>query len=546
MNLDGRPRAGDLLAPNVDGAVVVAAMLDRRLVSLATPVDDPRRLAAVTVATWEGRRIFRASVCLLLLEAARRLAPGAVVRVGPRRNEAQLVLCQPGLDLEALASEMRSLSHAPSCIRELLLPITEARSRLAAQGWDDAAMLLDIRRERLVPLVACGETVALDLGPFVVDAQRLEGFSLRPHEGGLLLDFGHSIRPHTAVLTSMMPAIDLRKLTVRATRSRMTEELTTWRSTSGVASVGAFARACVRGELEDIIRLSEGFHEKHVGRIADAIVAREGVHVVAIAGPSASGKSTFIRRLSVQLEVNGLRPVHLSLDDYYVDRSRTPRDGTGAYDFESLGAIDHDLLRDHVQRLLGGEQVRGASYDFVAGLCRPEGGPNLALGPGTILLLEGLHALAPRLLAPLLRDAPVFRIFVHPATALPCDRLTSILPEDLRLLRRIVRDRHVRGNTATESIQRWPSVRRGEEQHVFSCLPEADVVFDSSLVYEVAALRVYADRYLLEVDPSDAAFATATRLRQLLDLFVPIYPEHVPPTSILREFIGGSSFDVDR
>jgi uridine kinase len=497
----------------------------------------------VTVATWEGRRIFRASVGLLLLEAARRLWPGAVVRLGPRRNEAQLVLC-PAADPVALAREMQALVDAGTPLTEEVVTIGEARARLLAQGWTDAAALLAICRVHVVDLAVCGSTVALGGTPLVHDGRLLDGFALHPHEGGMLLDFGRTIRPHAAVLTSALPAIDPTRLRARATQAQMSRELDAWLGSSGVQGVGAFNAACVGGQVEEIVRITEGFHEKHVGRIADAIVARTGNRVVAIAGPSASGKTTFIQRLSVQLEVDGRRPVHLSLDDYYVDRARTPRDGSGAYDFESIEAIDRPLLEDHVRRLLCGERVQTARYDFTTGLCHPTGGAELTLTAKDVLLLEGLHALSPDLLPALFRDEPTFRIFVHPATALPIDRLNAVLPEDLRLLRRIVRDRHFRGYSAKETIQRWPSVRRGEEAHVFSCLPEADVVFDSSLVYEIAALRVYADRYLLEVDPSDAAYATATRLRQLIDLFVPLYPDHVPPTSILREFIGGSSFDV--
>jgi uridine kinase len=308
-----------------------------------------------------------------------------------------------------------------------------------------------------------------------------------------------------------------------------------------ITSVGRFNESCVDGRVDELVRVSEGFHEKNIGRVADAIADRR-LRVVAIAGPSSSGKTTFIRRLKVQLEVNGIVPVHLSLDDYYVDREKTPRDVTGELDFESVEALDLPLLRSNISRLVAGERVRLARYDFPTGKSLPEGGDEIALAPENVLLVEGLHALNPSVGGSLPRDT-AFRVFVHPATALPLDRLSAVLPDDVRLLRRIVRDRHGRGYTARDTIARWPSVRRGEERHVFPFAAEADFVFDTSLVYEIAVMRVFAERYLLEVPHDDPAFVTAHRLRQLIDRFVPIYSDHVPRTSILREFIGGG-FDV--
>jgi uridine kinase len=234
--------------------------------------------------------------------------------------------------------------------------------------------------------------------------------------------------------------------------------------------------------------------------------------------------------------------VWLSLDDYYVGRERTVRDAAGDYDFEALEAIDLALLQDHVRRLLAGERVHTARYDFRSGRSAPEGGPALELRRGDVLLLEGIHGLNPRLLGGVVSRDALYRVFIHPATTLPFDRLSRVSATDLRLLRRIVRDRHSRGYRAADNILRWPSVQRGERTHIFPFQHEADAVFDSSLVYEPAVLKVYAERYLLEVPPDHPAYATAYRLRLLVDRFVSIYPDHVPPTSILREFIGGTGF----
>jgi uridine kinase len=212
-------------------------------------------------------------------------------------------------------------------------------------------------------------------------------------------------------------------------------------------------------------------------------------------------------------------------------------------DFESLAALDLDLLRDHLTRLLAGEAVKTARYDFISGRSLKDGGPELRLGKGSVMLMEGIHGLNPLLLAGVAEGDSVFRVFVHPATTLPFDRLTRMEPSDVRLLRRIVRDRRHRGYSAADNILRWPSVQRGEELHIYPFQSFADAVFDTSLVYEVSVLKVYADRYLLEVPNEHEAFSTAYRLRHLLDRFVTIYPDHIPPTSILREFVGGSGFE---
>jgi uridine kinase len=293
-----------------------------------------------------------------------------------------------------------------------------------------------------------------------------------------------------------------------------------------------------------LLRVAEGFHEKKISRIADTIAAsRERLRLIAIAGPSSSGKTTFIKRLTVQLQINGLNPMGLSLDDYYTDREKTAKDADGQYDFEALEALDLQLLQDHVRRLLAGETVKMAKYDFKTGKSHPNGGAELSLKPGDLLLMEGIHGLNPGLLGTIPRADQLFRVFVHPATSLPFDRLSRVSPTDLRLLRRIVRDRHGRGYSAADNIARWPSVLAGERKHIFPFHGEADVVFDTALIYEPSVLKVYAERYLLEVPADHPSFATAFRLRHLVDRFVAIYPDHVPPTSLIREFIGGSGFE---
>lgn len=546
---------GSLLPLEENGALVVAALLDKKAIPLARPIVSDGVIEPLTTATWEGRRIFRRSVGLLFLEAARTVLPEVVFSLGERRGPVQLVATSSPVSVEQasrIEQQMRTLAGSGISLREEIWGPEEVRARLEEQGWHDAAALVPFYREDAVSIVACGGTVALGLGPVVPKASTLTGFTVSPRGVGLELGFGRALSEHappghrTSMFPSTLPPTVAQPAALHPPTDPfvMVRELGAWLRGMSVTSVGRFDAACVAGQVAEIIRVSEGFHEKHVGRIADAIASDRRIRVVAIAGPSSSGKTTFIKRLKVQLEVDGIVPVHLSLDDYYVDRERTPRDASGEWDFESVDALDRALFGDQVSRLLAGKNVQVARYDFVTGKSMPSGGASMTLGERSVLLVEGLHALNPAVLEPACGQARAFTVFVHPATALPFDRLSAVLPEDIRLLRRIVRDRHQRGYAAAESIARWPSVRRGEEKHVLPWVDHADAVFDSSLVYEPAVLRVYAERYLLEVPQSHPSYVTAHRLRQLVDRFVPIHADHVPATSLLREFVGGSGFDL--
>ncbi len=535
-------RLRDILPARHDGALVVAGLLNSRPASLHTPVYTDSAVAPLTMAHWEGRQVYAQSVGLLLLEAALAEAPQLRVRMGPSRGVIQVVQVEgsPGgvpPDLAArLHAAMASLAAADAPFRVEYWATDEARAWFAERGWTDAAELLRLRRPSTVRLVSCGRCYALFMGPLVPSTGLLTGFTLEPHPDGLALGLGpedpRGRGPHLA--PADRPDRD----------GGMVREHQRWLRSMELQSVGAFSERCIDGRVSQIIRVAEGFHEKQIGRMADHIAAaRERVRVISIAGPSSSGKSTFIKRLTVQLQIDGVNPVALSLDDYYVEREKNPRDRRGEWDFEALEALDLELLQDHVRRLLAGETIRTATYDFKTGHSHPAGGPELQLRSGDLLMLEGIHGLNPRLLDGIPRPGEHFRIFVHPATTLPFDRLTRVSATDLRLLRRIVRDRHQRGYRAADNIARWPSVQAGEREHIFPFQAEADLVFDSSLVYEPAVLKIYAERYLLEVPPDHAAYPTAHRLRHLVERFVSIHPDHVPPTSLLREFIGGSGFE---
>lgn len=521
---------------------VVASRVRNRTVSLDENVGQ-REVELVTLADWEGREIFARSAGLVVLEAAHR-AGRPDLRLGASWATGREIVVPDATPEVARAlagrinAELAVMVRESTPIREEAWPIDDAIDLLHAAGHHDAAALFEVSSRSTAVLVTCGAARLPSRGVNVPNASFLEGLVIVPHPAGLAVDYGTALQRELAARPVSTLALEVAAPRYRA---EMTVEEQRWLALLGITSVGSLTRACVTGQVRDLVHVAEAFHEKRIALIADAIRAAQQTRVVAVAGPSSSGKTTFLKRLAIQLEIIGVRPVRLSLDDYYVDRERTVREPDGTLDFEALEALDLELLRAHVVELASGRAVRTARFDFLEGKSHPRGGPELELGPHGVLLIEGIHALNPALLPELARDS-VFNVYLNPATTLPFDALTTFEPMDLRLVRRIVRDRHDRGYSAEESLARWEKVRQGERLRIEAFARSADRVFDTSLVYELSVLKVFADRYLLEVPRTSKQYARALHLRRLLEPFVPIHPDHVPPTSVLREFIGGSSF----
>ncbi len=528
---------GAVLPSQHEGAPVVAAMLDQRPVALETPLVSESKVAPLTSAMFEGRDVLRRSAGLAFLEVAHELYPREVFRLGGTIGGHQIVETSSGDASDTLASELNAgllaLIKRGAQFREEWWSTEEAADQLEQQGWTDGARVLRLSRESTVGLMSVGQVYAIRTGPLLHKSSDLKRVQVVSDAGRLFLRFDHPA-PEELAAEVLAPRYD----------SEMTRAGKRWLGRLGVTDLASLDELCVAGHVSRVIRPAESFHEKRIAALADTITARtDSLRVICVAGPSSSGKTTFLRRLSVQLEVNGVLPVGLSLDDYYVNREDTPRDEKGEYDFEALEALQLDRLQRDVAALLAGDKVTLPRYDFPTGRSLERGGHELSIGKDTVLVVEGIHALNPRLLGAAVHPAAQFRIFVHPATVLAIDRLSSVSPLDVRLLRRIVRDRHGRSFDAASTIQRWPSVRRGERLHIYPHLPQADAVFDTFLAYEVSVLKIYAERYLMEVPRQHPSYATAWRLRHLIDRFVAIHPEHVPPTSLLREFIGGSGFE---
>jgi uridine kinase len=311
----------------------------------------------------------------------------------------------------------------------------------------------------------------------------------------------------------------------------------------GVPTIGDLNRRVLEGDASELIKIAEAFHELKIASIARSIAeanSERGVRMVLISGPSSSGKTTFSKRIGVQLRVRGYDPVLIALDDYFVDRDKTPLDESGKPDFEALEAIDLVTLNDHLKRLTAGESVEIPRYDFITGKRQWHEKP-LQLTDRSILILEGIHALNPRL-TPSVPDGQKFKIYISCFTSVSMDNSSRIPTTDNRLLRRSIRDNATRGHSLMQTFSMWPSVRRGEEKHIFPYQENANVMFNSSLFYEISVLKAIAEPLLREVPDTAPEHAEACRLLKLLEHFVAIDPDEIPPTSLLREFIGGSSF----
>lgn len=514
------------------------AIIHNRLVGLKHRILGATTIALVTRAEREGFLIYMRSACLVLAEAAHRVNPQLQLVIGQAIKGGYHVTIEnrpPELEIAkfvaATMEQMRAIVAQSLPFRSLRVEIQEAEELFASQRGDDKIKLLSTWRSSHVPIVSCGEYYDIKYGPLLPHTGYIDNFELEPYALGFVLQFSTQ-DPHRRKLD----AEDRPKLFKAYTETRA------WNSLLGVTNVGQLNELCLNGGIHEIIKVSEGFHEKKIAQIADDIVARHSVRIVLIAGPSSSGKTTFSKRLALQLRVNGVQPVGLSLDNYYVDREATPRDSDGNFDFEALEAIDLERFNGDLVKLLDGQEVATPRFDFPSGKrVPPEKWVPMVLEPGQLLIIEGIHGLNDQLTRAIPTEKK-FKVYISALTQLCIDNHNRIFTSDTRLIRRIVRDRAFRGYSAAQSIEIWPRVKRGELRNIYPFQEDADVMFNSALVYEPAVLHVFAERFLMEIKRDDPARVAGYRLRKFIDLFVPIAPDTVPQTSILREFIGGSWF----
>mgnify|MGYP000184110853 CR=1 FL=1 len=523
-------------------APTVAALIDNDLRELTYRVEGDIEVTPVTMADSDGFRIYRRSLAFLLVIAVHELFPEATVYVDHSLTFGGYFCQVRGREpfsteeLARIEARMREIVAADEPILKERVPLNEAIALFAARGDDDKVRLLQRRRKDFLTLYQLRGFRDYFHGYMVPSTGYLSVFGLQDYPPGFVLRFPRSDPP-----MYLHPFVDYPKLV------KVFREYGDWLELMGIPDVGALNEAIAGERVREVVLVSEALHEQRVARIAAEIAARNdgakgrakgaGVRLVLIAGPSCSGKTTFSKRLSIQLLANGLRPFPLEMDNYFVNRDQTPRDEQGEYDFESLGALDVALFNEHLLRLLEGQEVTLPRYNFQTGL--REVGETVCLGPDHIVLVEGIHGLNPDLV-PHVPAERVYRIYVSALTQLNIDKHNRIPTTDTRLIRRIVRDAAQRGYSARQTIERWESVRRGEKRWIFPFQEHADVMFNSALVYELAVLKPLAEPLLLQVRPGNRAYVEAKRLLAFLDWFEPLGTELVPDNSILREFIGGS------
>lgn len=526
-------RLMDFLKPVAEdfGAPIVAAIVNQELRELTYPIEIESQVRPVTMADADGARIYRRSLTFLLEMAFADLFPQACLTIDHSITSGGYYCQVSGRaplsaeELATLEKHMRELVAADLPFERMELPLSEAIAYFQARGAQDKLRLLAHRAKDYLTIYRFGERIDYHHGYMVPSSGYLRWFDLQPMDTGFVLRYPRRHRP-----TELLPLPESSKLLVTF------RQYGDWLTRLGIDSVGALNDAIAQGRIDEIILVSEALHEQHIAEIARQI-AESSQRIVLIAGPSSSGKTTFSRRLAVQLLALGLEPFPLELDNYFVDREKTPLDENGQPDFEMLEALDLALLADHLERLLRGERIRMPRYNFKAG--KREEGEEAQLSPRQILILEGIHGLNPRLLPGTLSQR-AYRIYVSALTQLNLDRHNRVSTTDTRLLRRIVRDARERGYTAAQTFARWELVRRGEKRYIFPYQENADEMFNSALVYELSALKPYAEPLLRQVPCGTPEYIEAKRLLALLEWFLPIEESHIPSDSIVREFLGGS------
>lgn len=512
----------------------VSAKVNNKVEGLHYRLFNNKDIEFLDVTSASGMRTYTRSLFFLLVKAIEDTFPNCQLRIAA--PIARGYYCKLRMDREVTAEDvtlicerMKQIVEEDIPFHRMQCPTEEAIEIFRQKGMMSKVKLLESVGSLYTHYYKLGNSIDYFYGSLLTHTGGLRVFDLIPYHDGCLLR-----------VPSMKDPNKLEDMVNQQKLLDIFDEHHTWQDIVGISTVGDFNRACIDGHATDLINVSEALQEKKIARIADEINSRKGVRIVLIAGPSSSGKTTFSKRLAIQLMACGLKPYPVSLDDYFVDREKTPLDEHGDYDFESLYALNLELFNKHMKALLAGQEVVLPKYNFQAGKSESSGNV-LRLEENTILILEGIHALNPELL-PQIEEACKYKIYVSAITTIMLDDHNYIPTTDNRLLRRIVRDFKYRGCSALDTIRRWPSVQAGENKWIFPYQEHADIMFNSALLFELAVIREQAIPLLEQVPENVSEYSEAYRLRKFLRYFVPMPSLQIPPTSLLREFLGGSSF----
>ena len=516
----------------------VSAKVNNKVESLTFRLYNNKDVEFQDIRSSSGMRTYVRSLCFVLCKAVEDLYPnGSIVLEHPVSKG---YYCRLQLDRTVVLDDVMRIKQRMKEIIVEDLPFerfekhtTEVVELFRQKGMMDKVHLLETSGNLYSYYYTLGDTLDYYYGSLLPSTGYIHLFDLVKYYDGLLLQVPNREHPDK-----------LEEVLKQEKMLEVLKEHRRWNQILGIGTVGDFNKACNDGYATELINVSEALQEKRISQIADEIFHRgqkgNPVKLVLISGPSSSGKTTFSKRLSVQLMANGLRPYPISLDDYFVNRVDTPKAENGEYDYESLYALDLEFFNSQLQALLSGEEVELPRFNFNTGI-REMSGKRLRLDDNMILILEGIHALNPEL-TPQIPAESKFMIYVSALTTILLDNHNYIPTTDNRLLRRIIRDFKYRGYSAEETISRWPSVRAGEEKWIFPFQENADVMFNSALLFELAIIKDYAEPILRKVSNNRPEYSEAYRLRKFLEFFVPLQDKELPPTSLLREFLGGSSF----
>ena len=516
----------------------VSAKVNHKVEGLTFQLYNNKDVEFLDIQSSSGMRTYVRSLIFILSKAVEDLYPnGSIVLEHQVSNGyyCQLKLDRTiGLDdVIRIKQRMKEIIAEDLPFKRFEKHTHEVVELFRNKGMTDKVRLLETSGNLYSYYYTLGNTIDYYYGSLLPSTGYIHLFDIVKYYDGLLLQVPCRSKPQK-----------LEEVLKQEKMLEVLKEHRRWNQILGIGTVGDFNTACNQGYATELINVSEALQEKRISQIADEIFNRgqkgTPVKLILISGPSSSGKTTFSKRLSVQLMANGLKPYPISLDDYFVNREETPKDETGNYDYESLYALDLDFFNTQIQALLAGEEVELPRFNFTTGK-REMSGNHLKIDEHMILILEGIHALNPKLV-PHIPTEHQFKIYVSALTTILLDNHNYIPTADNRLLRRIIRDYKYRGYSAEETINRWPSVRAGEEKWIFPFQENADVMFNSALLFELAIIKDYAEPILRKVPNNRPEYSEAYRLRKFLDYFVPLQDKELPPTSLLREFLGGSSF----
>ena len=512
----------------------VSARVNNKVEGMHYRVYNSKDVEFLDMASASGSRAYTRTLFFVLCKAVQDIYPNTDVVIDiPVSNGfyVDIRLGRPVVeeDVNILRRRMQEIIDAKMPIRRYMVPTEDAIALFQEKGDVEKVKLLKTSGSIYTTYYKIGEYVDFYYGTLLTNTSGLYLFGLEKYYDGMLLR-----------IPSLKDPDKLGEMTRQDKMFDIFKEHHRWQDILGIRTVGDFNQAIDAGHATDIINISEALQEKKIAKIAEDIANRQGVKLVLLAGPSSSGKTTSCKRLSIQLAVNGLKPLQISLDDYFVDRDKTPKDDNGEYDFESIYALDLDLLNEQFNALFRGEEVELPKYDFPSGKS-VKSGKKLKMEPNNVLVVEGIHALNPELTAHIPQEQ-IYRVYASALTTILLDNHNYIPTTDNRLLRRIIRDYKYRGVSAQETIHRWPSVRAGENKWIFPYQENADAMFNTAMLYELSVIKMQAEPLLQQVPENCEEHAEAYRLLKFLKYFKGIPYNNLPPTSLLREFLGGSSF----